>query len=186
MLSRITFIIAIIVSLTLQACRQELFMSHTAANVDFTEFESYAFVPGKGTIGFDDDVIRFMSMQLVQTELDARGFALDVDSPDFLVRVHTLFRSFNDPTVNPDFRSPMDGPGPRFYFHGQAPTIAKPSDAIPSIEYAPGTIVIEIIDVVDGSMLWNAWSEQPIQPSPLPEDIENYIGRLFENFPVAP
>jgi hypothetical protein len=186
MLERTTIIISIIFFFTMSSCRNELFMSHTTADVDFTQFNSYAFIPGKGTIGFDDDVIRFMSIQLVKTELDARGFTLDVDNPDFLVRVHTLFRSFNDPTVNPDFRSPWDGPGPRFYFQGQAPAIATPSEAIPNIEYAPGSIVVEVIDVVKGAMLWNAWSERPIRPRPLQEDLENYIGNLFSNFPVAP
>jgi hypothetical protein len=179
-------IMAIILSTALFSCRNELFMSHTTVDMDFTQYQSYAFLPGAGSVGFDDEVIRFMSVQKTKRELDARGFVLDVDSPDFFVRVHTFFTSYPDPTANPDFRSPMDGPGPRFYFQGQAPTLARPSEEIPNLEYVPGSIVVETIDAVDGSLIWNAWSEQPISPTPLPEDLEYYIGRLFENFPVDP
>jgi hypothetical protein len=180
---RVGILISIII---LSGCRGELFMSNIVPNVDFDEYETYAFLPGSGSLDFDDEVIRFRSVQKAQRELDERGFRMDIDSPDFFVVVHTYFNSAHDPTRSPDFRAPNDGFGPRFYFRGQAPEVASPSEEVPEVAYAPGTVVVEILDAADGALLWNAWSEQPIRQSALPEDLENYIGRLFENFPVSP
>lgn len=156
---------------------------------DFKNFKTYAFIPARNdTIMFNDDVVEFRGIELVKQELDSRGFSLERENPDFFVRVQTFFKNLDQEDDYPvsrlyETQREKSAPGISFYFNGKP---AYEQTDISAVGHAEGNIMVEFIDAANGSLLWNGWIDQPIQPNALPEELEEYFGMLFEAFPVKP
>lgn len=168
-------------------CKSGSNLARTGGTSDFSGLRSYAFLPAPDdTLLFNDDIVEFRSIQQVKKELDIRGFTLEKTQPDFFVRIQPFFKYLQQdddyPSGETNF-SPRErhAPGIDLYFNGK---LAYDPAGIPSIGYAEGTILVEFIDAANGSLLWSGWLDQPVNPSALPEELEEYFGRLFEAFPV--
>lgn len=171
------------------SCQSERSMVKTTGSSDFSGFESFAFLPEPGDdMVYDDEIIRLRSLRIIQNELTQRGFQVDKTNPDMLVIIRPMFGDFHDdddfPGKERSFPEPRVNPGVDLFFNGE---IRKPytlAENLRNIEYAPGTIVVDIFERSSGQLLWSGWFDQAISPTGTPEELEFYFNRLFEKFPV--
>lgn len=166
------------------------------ADVDFSEFDSFAYLPGiendtseYRTI-FEDRVV-----QEVNHQMESRGYHLDPDDPDLLVLVKTMFdqedrlerrpvaRTYNYYTPGFYTTRPL---GPVYYTNYNAIPRVSGYSGIQEVEYTEGTFVVDIIDAANRQIIWRGWSQTPVDRENLASSINAYINNIFEEYPLEP
>jgi hypothetical protein len=55
------------------------------------------------------------------------------------------------------------------------------------LNYASGTVVVDVIDREKMEIIWRGWSEdQRNHPLDVINDLPGYISQIFEKFPIEP
>lgn len=178
-------IIGFVIMIFVFSCKQDLYQATTAPDVNWAEMKTYSFLRGVTSENYDHEVIQYRAIQKVNDELSRRGFTLETENPDFLVRIHTLFDPYKNTAPNPGYGSTEEGFGLRFYFKGGQPAIVLPGDEGVALDYMPGTIAVELIGTADGSQIWRGWSTDPISPSATPDELDLYLDLIFAKFPTS-
>ena len=172
----------------LSACQQKLFKAITAEAVDFSKFDTYAYLPNPDTTQHDvynSEIIHYRSIVEINEELESRGLELDTANPDLLVVVNPMFRGIQENPYN-NFSNYFAGPGYVYYYRGyfQKPEVSH--IFFQEIEYAPGNLMIDMISTGSDQLVWRGWSNKTINANPLPEELDVYIARIFQKFPIKP
>lgn len=166
-------------------CTQKLYHYNTREAADFQKYKTFAFLPNpeaREDDSYDSEIIHYRSMVEIRDELNSRGYRMDTTDPDILVAVNPLFRDIDETAYNnrPDN---YGGPGEMMYFQGQTTVPDVDDSEYPELEYNSGTLLVEIFENGSLNLLYRAWSEQVINPNPLPNELDDYIARLMRGFP---
>lgn len=178
-------VVGFVIIFFVSSCKQDLYQATTATDVNWTELKTYSFLKGVTSENYNHEIIQYRAVQKVNDQLSRRGFTLETENPDFLVRIHTLFDPFPNTAPNSAHGSMDEGFGLRFYFKGGQPAIVLPGDEGEALDYMPGTMAVELIDTTDGSQIWRGWSTDPISPSATPDELDLYLDQLFAKFPIT-
>lgn len=171
--------------LLFSGCSQKLFHYNSREQADFGEFETFAFLPNPDTTKYDQydsEIIHYRSMVEITDELNNRGYRMDTTNPDLLIAVNPLFRDIGENPYN-NWPDNYGGPGHLMYYRGLTKVPYVDGSDYPELEYAQGTLLVDIFENGSLNLLYRAWSDQVIQPNPLPSELDNYIGRLMQKFP---
>jgi hypothetical protein len=168
-----------------QACNQKIFHANTMKNADFEEFKTFAFLPNPDTTEYeiyDSEIIHYRSMVAVKEELNNRGYSMDTANPDLLVVVRPLFKNISENPYN-NWPPNFGGQGHMMYYRGLTTIPNINGSNYPEIEYARGTVMVDIIKTGNFQLIYRGWSEQVINANPLPNELDNYIARLLQKLP---
>ena len=183
-----------IVILFLAGCATAVYNYQAAENVDFQQFETYAFLPDVDTNHFsvlDSEIVHEKTLESIKEEMDQRGYTLDTDVPDLLILPHYLFSREKELIYDPiyptyDYYYPgfIITPWHRYYYAGYhtIPRINGPGWR--EVRYTEGTIVVDIINTENNRLIFRGWSEDRIDPRSFTRDVEYYIENIFKNYPV--
>ncbi len=156
-------------------------------NTDLGNFNSYAWLPP----GAEFAEIAIMA---VEDQLNRRGFTLDINNPDLLVAVHIITEPSDELVRTPlynnlDYRGPgfYSGPFTNYYFNDQITVPIVSGYGTEELNYASGTVVVDVIDREKMEIIWRGWSEdQRNHPLDVINDLPGYISQIFEKFPIEP
>lgn len=145
--------------------------SWKAKGVDLKAYKSYAWiVPGDTTLGHrrDDKLYAGSIQYLADTELKAKGMAVDTHQPDavfmFDTRLEDHIRYTQSPTVSVGFGVGAPGyyGGPGYYMGGSVPVAGG---EVTANYYKQGTLVIEMYDLKTHKLLWRGWAVKELDYS---------------------
>ena len=173
------------------ACSPSVYTDR-AEGVNFTEYETYAYLPSGNREEGSGTRYTEMIINEVNQEMQARGYRLDNQNPDLLVNVSTMYREEEEL-----LRTPVAGTYEYYTTGFYTPTTLEPYyytgyNTIPQItgvgirevEYTEGTFVVDVIDATNNKIVWRGWSETPVDPSELDESVKEYVDNIFEEYPV--
>lgn len=164
----------------------------TAPNVNFTTYETYAYLPS----GENDEARSILTQKIIDEvtqEMEARGYELDNQNPDLLVNVKTMYEEEEELVRTGSYPATYDYYVPGFYtpttinpyyYTGYATIPRVTGTGIREVAYTEGTFVVDIIDREDNRILWRGWSETPVDRMNLSRSIRAYIDNIFEEYPV--
>ena len=56
---------------------------------------------------------------------------------------------------------------------------------IQEVEYTEGTFVVDVIEANGANeIIWRGWSETPVDPGEVDENIREYVDNIFDEYPV--
>lgn len=164
-----------------------------AADAEFGTYETYAMLPSGEEMG-DNMVYTEKIINEVDQEMRARGYVLDPDDPDLLVNVKTMYEEEEELVATGYYPATYDYYTPGFY----TPTTLAPyyytgytgiprvtGTGIREVEYTEGTFVVDIIEANGtNEIIWRGWSDTPVDPAELDENIREYVDNIFDEYPV--
>lgn len=180
------FIVMFFILLLFYGCTRKTYRAQTMDQVDFTSFDTFAFLPTADSNSlYNEEIIHFRSMTKVNNELNERGYELDTANPELLVAIHTMFEGISENPYN-NYPQSFAGPGYIYYYRGyhNAPEVEELD--YQEIEYTQGTLMIDVIHIASNRLIWRGWSNRPINPTMLPTELSQYIKMIFEKYPVKP
>jgi PBP1b-binding outer membrane lipoprotein LpoB len=160
-------------------------------------YRTYAWLPegkSKASSIYNNDIAADKIVEAASTELENRGFKLDNNRPDLLVRytavVNKETKSYNEPMY-------YDAPGrfvPRVGVHrGRAFYYYAYRDPFPvyvgneqrTVRVKQGSIMIDLIDRKTSKVIWRGWAEGELDnPEKAIEQLPEVIGNIFKKLPV--
>jgi hypothetical protein len=142
---------------------------------DFAPLKVYAWLPIKSTGNVSELRIRRF-VNAVNSQLQAQGYTLSTDNPDFLVAVHGATKEQINVT-NWGY-----GYGPR-WGRGWGAGYGD----IDVSQWTEGTIFVDIVDAGSRNMVWRGSAQTEVDDSASPEKQEqryaDIVARLFAKFP---
>ena len=189
---RILPLLAIV--LFLAACQTARYNSQVAEDVIYANFDTYAFLPDNDTVEFsiyDSEIVYDKTVAKVKEEMDQRGYRLDPENPDLLIMIHYMFERDTERVYDPLYPSYsyyypgfVVSPWFSYYYIGfnSIPEIYGPGWK--QVKYTEGTIAVDIIREEDQKLIWRGWSEDRINPRTFTSDIQRYIEKIFNQYPV--
>lgn len=189
-----TPIILLLTALAAACSTRPLVNTDKASNVDFNQFDSYAYLPSGDTAEYHT-ILEQKVIKEVNQQMGKRGYRLNSEEPDLLVLVKTMFdeeerlervpvtTSYNYYT--PDYNT-GSSLGPMYYSTYPSTTrlSAIGEGAVREVDYTEGTFVVDIIDRSNNKIIWRGWSETPVDKTNLDDSIRDYIASIFEEYPV--
>ena len=164
-----------------------------ASNVNFSQFETYAYLPGSDTAEYHT-ILEQKVIKEVNQQMKKRGYRLNTDEPDLLVLVKTMFdeeeRLERVPVeTNYTYYTPElntgSALGPMYFSTYPSMTnVIGVGGAVREVDYTEGTFVVDIIDRSNNNIIWRGWSETPVDEANLDDSIREYIANIFEEYPV--
>jgi hypothetical protein len=127
--------------------------------------------------------------------LEAKGYALDTDNPDFVVAYYAGTKEKMDTTYwNPDpyWRYGYRGLGYRgFGYRGWAWPwygFAAPYPAMQLQEYTQGTVIVDVVDPRTKELLWRGQGVAAVSDSPstYSKELDRTVTAILKKFPHAP
>lgn len=142
---------------------------------NFAPLKVYAWIPIKATGSVSELRIRRF-VDALNNQLQAKGYTLSTDNPDFLVAVHGSTKEQINVTDS------GYGYGPR-YGRGWGTGYSD----IDVYQYTEGTVFVDIVDAESRHMVWRGTAQTEVDDSASPEKQEQRFAeiaaRLFSNFP---
>lgn len=65
-----------------------------SANVDLSEFDTYAYLPNSDTVDYnrlEEDIVEEETMEAINGEMQKVGYNVDKDNPELLIKTHIMF-----------------------------------------------------------------------------------------------
>lgn len=179
---------------TIIGCKSNRFHARTAFGYDLKDFETFALVPTSDTTRhmlYDAATFRDRINDHVIRELKQRDYTIDTQSPDLLVLVHLMRAGEGDPIHLNHFESSYQYyperynlPTASYYFQGYADIPRIKSVDIDDVPYAPESVVIDIVNARNNLLVWRGWTGRSIHPNASMNDINIFVNRFFERYPV--
>lgn len=182
---KLTLVISTSALLLISGCNRKLFHYNTLGEADFDQYQTFAFLPNPDTTEhdlYDSEIIHYRSMVEIKEKLNNQGYRMDTTSPDLLIVVNPLFRDIGENPYN-NWPDNYGGPGHLMYYRGLTKVPYVDGSDYPELEYARGTLLIDVFENGSLKLIYRAWSDQVINPNPLPNELDNYIARLMREFP---
>jgi len=174
--------------------------------VDFSVYGTFAWAPDSGkneptevdASGFDNDIVRNNAQNYISHILIRRGYVLDVDSPDLVVRL-VLLDEKQDRIITyyshrymwyyyySPYYFPYYYPYPRFYtwYGWDVPAVRDFEVTRYTKTYSKGTITINIYDRKLKRLIWTGCAEGDIyDPSYIHFDVHPAIDLIIREFPA--
>jgi len=184
--------------LAVMSCRTSAEYSYIKKEVDFSQYETYAYLPTVDSTEsqslYDNEIVLERVRASVNEQLQERGFSPDPENADILVHIHKMFEEETQNIRTPVYDSyQYYYPGfrlgywnPYYYTYYNRVPYVYGSYEIEEVEYTEGTIIIDVIDSENNNLIWRGWSEDVTRTAYFVEDIRNYVKNIFDNFPVDP
>lgn len=163
------------------------------AHVDLGKYNSYAWLPSGDTsinTHSQDPTVSSGVREKVNSELQIRGYRLDIKDPDFLVLVHSRY---DDNVKKKNLPNSYNYYGPGFYtgpwYYGYYPEYKTipfiNGSSVNAVNYTKGTLVIDIIDADTKEVVWRGRATDPIyDQAEIVEEVKENVEEIFEEYPV--
>lgn len=159
---------------------------------DFSSYHTYAWLNRTDSINnvlYDNEMIDKNVHMYVDNEMQRRGFKIDKESPDVVVRYHIMMERKESLVNDPGYMySPFYPP----YLYGGFPFFVYPSpfyvgNNFQKIVYNEGTLVVDVIDRKKNQLVWHGWSVGTFNdPTEIQARLPKDIKRIFDKFPLKP
>ena len=172
-------LIAAAIVLAIAACSSVRVQSDFDDRASFQTLRTYGWVESGAHGGVDPAVssplVHRRIRNAIDSQLIARGYRFQADSPDFLVSFNVLTRNRTDITTT--------GCG---YYGGYAHRYGLGGD-IRTDHYVESTLVVDVLDVDSGEVVWRGWALGDLDAEPSPDKVnrfvENAVGKILKEFP---
>lgn len=164
-----------------------------AADAEFGTYETYAILPAGQDLG-ENTIYSDKIINEVNQEMRARGYELDPNNPDLLVNVKTFYDEEEELVATGYYPGTYDYYRPGFYtpttmapyyYTGYAGVAGVTGPGIREVEYTEGTFVVDVIEANgENEIIWRGWSETPVDPENVDENIRGYVDNIFDEYPV--
>lgn len=177
----------VFVALTVAACSTgPKVRSDKAANVDFSQYQSFAFVSELATdrAGYTTLVTQHFK-DAISAELTARGYRYDESNPQLLVNFNSNVASRSEtrsiPTTNIHYG----------YYHYRRGIVFAGfpvySTDVSTVHYKVGTVNIDLVDNEKRQLIWEGIAEGSLKQRDLEQPREaaaRTVATIFEQFPL--
>ncbi|QNK63736.1 DUF4136 domain-containing protein [Pedobacter sp. PAMC26386] len=166
-------------------------VAHNAVNP--AKYKTFAWIPegkSKSTSIYNNDVATDKIVESASQEMSKRGFTLQSDKPDLLLRytavVNKEVKEYSDPVYyNPPSRilPRVSYYGGRrvYYYSYYNPLPVYVGDRERQIRVKANSIMIDIIDRNTSKVIWRGWAEGEVNnPEKAINEIPQVIGNIFK------
>jgi hypothetical protein len=180
----------------ISGCSTTRAYSDAREGVNFTQFQSFAWLPDSDSIQediYDNQIVRENIRSHITSELKDRGYSVNSENPDLLVLMHVNFEDKEELLRSPIYSSYgyyypgfYAGPGYPYYYnyYGSVPYVSGYD--IRTVEFTEGTIVVDIIKADTKELIWRGWSETRIDdPDHFRKDINASVDEIFDEYPLG-
>jgi hypothetical protein len=167
-------------------------------DTDFSKYKTYAWLPDRSdsiNLPYNNEIIRNNIRNYFGKCFAERGYTLNVDSPDVLLRLSVENKKREQTNVyysTPYYYRPYYygsiyySPYPTSYYYRS--TFPYPSDAYyTKTEYIEGSITLNVLDRRQGKLVWTGTATGDIyDPSYINESIHPAVKDIMDQYPVQP
>lgn len=193
-MKKIVILLSMVVYLT--SCSTYDYYAVSNKPVDANRYRTYAWIPesqSKTSSFYNNDIATDKIVEAANVELDKRGFQLNNNKPDLLVKytavVNKETKNYSEPVYyNPPLRlSPRVG-----YYRGRAIYYYAYTDPFPvyvgsrarKMQVKAGSIMIDIIERKTSKLIWRGWAEGEVNDGQKAiNDIPQVIANIFKKLP---
>lgn len=178
-------------------CSSARTYSDQVKGVSFNSYKTYAWLPPESTDTTGNEVLdNDITYQNLKAEADKemarRGFTLNTENPDVLLRLHTNFQERHDIVRSPLYSSynyywyPASPTGlwNPYYYGGYYNAPYVTAYDLRQVDYTEGTVTIDMIDRKQGRMVWRGWSDEEISSEKDVKQMYKDVDKIFKKFPV--
>lgn len=194
-------ILVVIILSILSGCRIYSNISSIAdVDTDFSKFKTFAWLPDKpdtANLPYNNEIIRNNIRNYVGQEFAARGYSVNLDTPDILLKIEIndelkekgfIVSPFPDPYYycNYYYGSIYYFPYPYEYYYHNYNTYCYPPDYfIQNIEYVESSITLNIIDRIKNKLVWSGTARGNIYDEKyINKNIHPAIVAIMKKYPV--
>ena len=167
-------------------------------STDFTKYKSFAWLPDQTdstNLPYNNEIIRNNIRNYFGQSFSERGYTVNLDSPDVLLKVIIGTKPMEKVIVN------STGPSPYYYkryYYGSRYYYPYKFDYYyhypryyryesHTIEYIQGSITLNVIDRKLNKLVWSGTAKGDIyDPSYINENIHPAVIAIMKKYPVAP
>ena len=165
-------------------------------DVDLSKYKTYAFLPNPDTIRYrniDGSLVEEKVMDEINQDMQARGYTIDKDNPDLLIKTNAMFEQeeelVSDPVAYTNYGYYTPGFTPGYtspYYYSGYNTVGNVTGGygVEEVQYTEGTIVIDLIDAETDEIVWRGWAEEAIEPENFVTEVREYVDEVFDEYPV--
>lgn len=165
------------------------------ADVDLNQYNSFAWLPSKEEIdnpNYNTELVYSTIIDEVNEEMRQKGYEVNQDNPDLLVKVNTMFSEETERVREPVYSnynyvypySYVDQFYRPYYYRGYANFPRVVGYDVDHIHYTEGTFVIDLIDADTRRIVWRGWANDRVDPGVIITEIDEYVEEIFEEFPT--
>ncbi|HVG64299.1 MAG TPA: DUF4136 domain-containing protein [Hyalangium sp.] len=186
-MSRILRSLVPLLTLTLVACAG----IETSTNYDpnavgtLSQYRTYAWLPEpKGAdMRVYNDIVEARVKQAVDQEMQARGYRLVDQNPDFKLGWHGAIDQKLDVGTMDTYYGYGWGPWYSPYYAGTVPhTYVR--------EYEEGTLILDVVDAASNKLVWRGTAQAELSADASAEDrqrkLHDAVNKILEDFPPKP
>jgi Domain of unknown function (DUF4136) len=180
------------ITIALSGCAPAIY-SDQDSGADFSRYKTFAWY-AKPTQNFksqrfDNQIVESNVKNYASTELKARGFTVQVDTPDVLLDYEVAVERKTEQVSNPVYSHPYNytyyNPATRSYGMATTPSYVMGYQT-QNVPYEEGTLTIMVIDRRTNRLVWKGWSDGTVSDEQTYEsEIVSDIHRIFKKFPVT-
>jgi hypothetical protein len=172
--------------------------SHT----DFSHYKTFAWLPDKAdTVNspYNNEIIRNNLKNYFGQELAARGYTVNLDTPDVLVQVTITNKKTEKEVIHPPYPRPFYycsyyycsvyySPYPYDYYYRHYNNYCYGMGYCKeSIQYVEGSITLNVIDRKANKLIWAGTAKGDIyDPAYINRNIHPAVEAIMKKFPVKP
>ncbi|KQC00471.1 DUF4136 domain-containing protein [Pedobacter sp. Hv1] len=164
--------------------------------VTTNRYQTYAWIPesqSKTTSIYNNDIATDRIVEATNAELDKRGFQLNNNKPDLLIRYTAVVNKETKTVSDPVYYNPPSRLSPRVgYYRGRARFYYAYTDPFPvyvgsrarKMQVKAGSIMIDIIERKTSKLIWRGWAEGEVNDGQKAiNDIPTVIANIFKKLP---
>ncbi|MES3018865.1 MAG: DUF4136 domain-containing protein [Bacteroidota bacterium] len=186
------------VTMILGACSPYNYYSYKSEKADFSKYQTFAWLPSKETKVngvFDNNIAEESIVEAASQALNEKGFRLDSQQPDLLIKYTAVVNDKTRTTSNPVYyRSPSyyvprvaySGGRRYFYYQYVNPFPVYVGSEMRKENFEEGSVMIDLIDRETSKVVWRGWGKGQINnPEKAISDIPKVIEKIFGKFPAS-
>ncbi len=147
----------------------------------------------KTTSIYNNDIATDKIVEAANTELDKRGFQLNNNRPDLLIKYTAVVNKETKTYSDPVYYNPPPRLSPRVgYYRGRAIYYYAYTDPFPvyvgsrarKMQVKAGSIMIDIIERKTSKLIWRGWAEGEVNDGQKAiNDIPSVVANIFKKLP---
>jgi hypothetical protein len=196
-------ILILLLSLIVPSCRVYDTISVDCDSInDLSKYKTFAWLPDiADTVNspYNNEIIRNNLRNYFGKSLSERGFSVNLDTPDVLLRIVIVnnpkvlnvlhppfpFRFYYSPYY---YKSDYYSPYPQdYYYRNHSVTCDPQGYCTEKINYMEGSITLQVIDRLQNKMIWACTAKGDIyDPAFIKKSIHPAVIDIMKKFPVKP
>ena len=168
-----------------------VFSDHDEA-ADFSHYKTFAWLPhpdvGFKNSQYDNHIVESNVKNFANQEMLARGYVIDLDSPDLLLEYRVEVEMKQETEERPVYAYPYNymwyDPFYRPYIFGYAPPPYVVGYQTRDISYKEGTLTISAIDRKKNRLVWRGWAVSFSDPTKYEVKLKEDIKKIFKKYPA--